>query len=166
MPNVSSFRAIAGPQPIVLILGSMPSVRSLERNQYYGHVRNHFWPMLAALLGEALPEEYEARLQMLKRHRIALWDVAMSCTREGSRDNSIKNVRPNDVPAFLRMHPSINTVVFNGRTAQNLYNRFFDRMEQINYISFPSTSPIPTAHCRNLNEKLNAWEGLIPYLPD
>ena len=90
----------------------------------------------------------------------------MSCTREGSRDNSIKNVRPNDIPAFLRMHPSIGTVVFNGRTAQNLYDRFFDRMEQINYLSFPSTSPIPTAHCRNLYEKIKAWKGLMPYLPD
>lgn len=164
MQEISSFEAIAGERPAVLILGSVPSVRSLELRRYYGHERNHFWPVLAALLGETLPGSYDLRLLMLTKHRIALWDVARSCTRSGSRDGSIKDVRPNDIPAFLQAHPSIGTVVFNGRTAENIYDRFFEREAHIVYLPLPSTSPIPTAKCRNLQEKLSAWMALAPRL--
>lgn len=44
----------------LLILGSMPSVQSLERAQYYGNPRNHFWPMLAMILGEECPRSIAA----------------------------------------------------------------------------------------------------------
>jgi TDG/mug DNA glycosylase family protein len=165
MQYISSFGPVAGPLPAILILGTMPSTRSLERKRYYGHERNHFWPVMAALLDETLPGRYEARLVMLKRHGVALWDVAGSCTRSGSRDGSIKNVRPNDIPAFLNAHPTIHTVVFNGQTARKLYDRFFERIKNVVYLTLPSTSPIPTRQCRNLEEKIKAWESLALYLP-
>ena len=34
----------------VLILGTMPSPKSRETGFYYGHPRNRFWPVLAAVL--------------------------------------------------------------------------------------------------------------------
>ncbi len=59
----------------ILILGSMPGVRSLEEQQYYAHPQNRFWPLMARLLGEReAPAAYEDRLRMLLRRHIALWD--------------------------------------------------------------------------------------------
>ena len=40
----------------MLILGSMPSVESLHQSFYYAHPRNAFWPMMAEILGEAVPD--------------------------------------------------------------------------------------------------------------
>ncbi len=40
----------------VLLLGSLPSPKSREAHFFYGHPRNRFWPVLAAVLGEETPE--------------------------------------------------------------------------------------------------------------
>lgn len=166
MQKIFSFDPILGNRPALLILGSMPSARSLELREYYGHPRNHFWPVICALLDARLPSDYRNRTKLLKKRRIALWDIAQSCSRPGSLDSDMRAVRPNDIPALLRAHPDIRAVAFNGQTARKLYDRFFERFEHINYIALPSTSPIPTAACRNLDEKLAAWRALTPFLPE
>lgn len=43
----------------VLLLGSLPSPASREAHFFYGHPRNRFWPVLAAVLGEKTPETIE-----------------------------------------------------------------------------------------------------------
>ena len=80
---------IAGKSSRLLILGSLPGDESIRRQQYYAHPRNHFWPIMAGLLGEELPEDYEKKKAMLLRHGIALWDVLFSAEREGSLDTNI-----------------------------------------------------------------------------
>ena len=51
----------------VLILGSIPSPKSREQGFYYGHPRNRFWPVLAALFGEEAPETVDERRSFLIR---------------------------------------------------------------------------------------------------
>ena len=69
----------------LLILGSMPGIRSLQMQQYYGHPQNRFWPLVTMLLGYAeVPLDYADKKQMLLDNRIALWDVLGYCEREGS----------------------------------------------------------------------------------
>jgi len=43
---------IGSTQSRVLILGSFPSAISLEKGQYYGNGKNHFWDIMGLLLGE------------------------------------------------------------------------------------------------------------------
>ncbi len=46
---IRGFDPIVGPGARVLVLGTIPSARSLELGQYYGHSRNAFWPIMQAL---------------------------------------------------------------------------------------------------------------------
>ena len=57
----SGFPPIAAPDARVLILGTMPSEASLQKQQYYGYGRNACWPILYALWDEPFEEDYEKR---------------------------------------------------------------------------------------------------------
>ena len=73
----------------VLLLGSLPSPKSREAHFFYGHPRNRFWPVLAAVLGEPAPETIEEKQAMCHRHHIALWDTVAKCDIAGASDTSI-----------------------------------------------------------------------------
>ena len=85
----------------VLVLGSMPSEKSIAAGFYYANPRNAFWPILAALYGEADEGTPEGRIARLGAHGVALWDSAASCFRRGSLDSAIRAAEINDIPAFL-----------------------------------------------------------------
>lgn len=57
--RLNSFPPIIPKEPKVLILGSMPGKISLEKGEYYGNARNHFWPILFKLFKVEPIEEYE-----------------------------------------------------------------------------------------------------------
>ena len=48
---IYSFDPIVDDKSRVLILGTMPGVESLRKQEYYGHPRNAFWPIIAAVCG-------------------------------------------------------------------------------------------------------------------
>lgn len=147
----------------VLILGSMPSVRSLQRSMYYGNPRNYFWPMVYALFSLEMEEDYAARKNFLLSHHIALWDVCRSCIRQGSLDQQIQDPLPNDIPGLVAAYPSIRHILFNGAAAQKIYRRFFSPLQGISYDALPSTSPIPRKHIRCLSDILSHWK-ILPSL--
>ena len=136
-----SFAPIESKEVRILILGSMPGDASIAAGQYYAHPRNRFWPLMATLLGCALPEDYENRCRMLQEHGIALWDVAGSAVRPGSMDSAMREERPNDIAGLMARHPELRTVVFNGRKSEQLFDRFFQRFPDVRYLPMPSTSP-------------------------
>ena len=82
-----SFPPIIGANARLLILGTLPGEESLRLRQYYGHPRNHFWPLIAAIFDKSLPAAYAERERLLKRNRSALWDVLESAERVGSLDS-------------------------------------------------------------------------------
>ena len=85
----------------ILILGSLPSVKSREQMFFYGHPQNRFWKVISRVLGEKLPVTIDEKKAMLHAHHIALWDAIYSCDIIGSSDSSIKNVTPTDLSKIV-----------------------------------------------------------------
>lgn len=162
----------------ILVLGSFPSVLSRENAFYYGNPQNRFWRVMAACLGEPVPqnegglsddgrpltleESIAAKKQMLLEHGIALWDVIASCDIKGSSDASIKNVVPAQVERVLE-EAHIGAVICNGSTAGRLYKRYLQWQVGLAAHVLPSTSP---ANAAWQLERLTArWqEELLPLL--
>ena len=60
-----SFDPIFAPEAKVMIVGSMPSVKSLADAQYYAHPRNAFWPILFDIFGEMPHNEYVQKKELI-----------------------------------------------------------------------------------------------------
>ena len=135
---LKGFLPIIGENPTILILGSMPSVKSLEEQEYYAHPTNRFWRILGELYSFEFTS-YNDKINFLKMHQIALWDVIASCEREGSLDSQIKHVCPNDIIEILRNNPTIHTIYCNGRKAYELLSKHFPELKSITK-ALPSTS--------------------------
>ena len=146
----------------VLILGSFPGVASLAARQYYAHPRNHFWPILGAILREPLPElPYAARLSRLRARGVGLWDIIVACQREGSSDGAIRDPSRGDPARIRRAAPAIALVCFNGNTAASAAPAWSEAGYET--LVLPSTSP---AYTRPFSEKLAAWRALARALPE
>lgn len=126
--------------PVVLILGSMPSVKSKELGFYYMHPQNRFWKTLARVYNETTPINIQERKDFLTRHKIALWDVIESCVITGSSDSSIANVKPNNINKILK-DSNVKQIFTTGKKAYNLYNKYCLSKTKKEAISLPSTSP-------------------------
>lgn len=160
METLHGFPPIADEHSRILILGSMPSVESLRRGQYYGNPQNTFWRLMVELLGEPFSEDYSERTALLLRHGVALWDVLESCERPGSLDSNIKRPEVNDFPAFFAAYPHISRVYLNGGTAYALFKKHvgFD-YPGIVFARLGSTSP---AHAVPFEERLSDWRRILP----
>ena len=144
----------------VLILGSFPGEASLAAKQYYAHPRNHFWPLVAALIGAPLPSlPYRERLAILRAHGVGLWDTIVACERRGSLDGAIRNAERADVAHVRRAAPALALVCFNGRTAA----RALPIWREAGYatLALPSSSP---AYTKPIAEKLAAWRAIGEFL--
>lgn len=128
----------------VLVLGTMPSPASREEGFFYGHPRNRFWPVLASLFDEPVPETNEQRTDLLLRHHIALWDVLASCDINGASDASIVNEQPNDLEPLLKAAP-IERIFCTGATAERLYRKHLEGALNMTATRLPSTSPANAA---------------------
>lgn len=161
----TGFPYVARPDARVLILGSMPSIASLEATQYYAHPRNAFWPIMGELLGFDAALSYEQRLEQFREHGIALWDVVHRCRRPGSLDSSIEtdSVEANDFTGFFAAHPQIKAIFFNGGTAETLFKRMVlpllsEPLLGLPMQRLPSTSPAHAA--RSFDQKLTVWQAV------
>ena len=123
----------------ILILGSIPSVKSREYGFYYMHPQNRFWKIMSDLFDEEFPETLPDKKNFLKRHYIALWDVLESCEIKGSSDSSIKNPRVNDIKGLI-LDTDVKAIFVTGKKALELYNKYCYKDICIPAIYLPSTS--------------------------
>ena len=155
---VHSFEPVYDKDSEILILGTLPSVKSRENNFYYGHKQNRFWKVLATLLKEPVPETIEEKKAMLLAHRVALWDVIQSCDIKGSSDSSIKNVQPTDIGMILAK-TNVTQIYANGNKAGRLYKRYQFPVTGIEATVLPSTSPANAAW--SLARLCEAWKTIL-----
>lgn len=167
--RAEGFSPIESPKSKVLLLGSMPSLESLKQHMYYGHPRNHFWPIMYRLFSEPLPPSYGERQDFLRKKGIAVWDVYAACKRKGSLDQAIREEEYNDLHGFWSRHPRLQVIFFNGRKAQQGFLRYQRNLKRgACFLGdthlLPSSSPIPTKTCRNMEDKIDRWSKILDYL--
>ena len=164
--QVESFPPQVAPGCVLLILGTVPSVRSLELRQSYGHKHNLFWPFMGELFDAGPELAYAERIARLQRHGVGIWDVLERCERRGSLDSAIvrDSEVANDIPALLATHPGIRAIALNGGKALQSFRRHIvPRLDavlraRITQLDLPSTSPANASIPRAM--KFERWRQL------
>lgn len=159
--RIHGFPPLLPEHPGLLILGSMPSVRSLAEQQYYGHPRNRFWSIMGVLFGAGPEHPYACRCERLTSAGIAVWDVLASCHRRGSLDADIRGdtLWVNPIDDLIRQYPDIRRIVFNGQVAARTFDRHLRarRADWPEVMVLPSTSPANASW--RLPRLLQAWSA-------
>jgi hypoxanthine-DNA glycosylase len=162
MPSTDSLIAppLQGLAPVIdehtklVVLGSFPSVASLQAGQYYAHPRNHFWPVLSALWNVDLrTRPYDERLKEVLKRGLGIWDVYAFCRREGSLDSAIEDAEFNDLAGLKRRAPLLRAIAHNGGESARAMR--FTRSLGVDVIRLPSTSPANASW--SFERKLAAW---------
>ena len=136
--RIRCFEPIVFNDSRVLLIGTLPGGKSLETGFYYADKSNYFWKFLSYYAGTPFPETKQQKIELLKMTKVAVWDVyAVGYRSESSKDKDIKDGTPNDIPKFLKEHPSIVKVGASGKCAYQTVKREFPLLE---VICLPSTS--------------------------
>lgn len=157
------FEPLYNSQSKILILGSLPSVKSREQGFFYGHPQNRYWKLMAALLKEAVPKTIEEKKALILNHNIAMWDAIYSCDIILSDDSSIKNAVPTDLMGIITSS-GITHIFCNGKAAAAYYHKYQEKILGIKAVTLPSTSPANAAW--NFERLLEAWKVILPPLYD
>jgi hypoxanthine-DNA glycosylase len=154
-----SFLPVVDRQVRLLVLGSLPGERSLKERRYYAHPQNHFWALMAQVIGHDLPAlPYEARLAALLDAHVGLWDVVASARRAGSADAAMQDIEPHDIAALAGTLPDLRAIAFNGGTAlRHGLRQLGAAAERYAIVALPSSSPL---HTVGLAAKVPAWLAL------
>lgn len=128
----------------VLLLGSIPSPKSREIGFFYGHPQNRFWRVLAAVLGEEVPQTIDEKRAICLKHHVALWDTIARCDIAGASDTSIRNAEPNDIGKLVR-ESEITRIFATGGKSAELYRKLIEPQLHIPITQLPSTSPANAA---------------------
>ena len=162
MQKISSFPPIINYESKILILGSIPGMKSLEMKQYYAHPQNKFWKIICELFHEELTTDYAERIKILEKYHVALWDVIDNCEREGSLDSGIRNEEANKIGELLHNYPNIKAIFCNGQKSYKNLLKILPIDFHLPIIVLPSTSP---AHASlRYEEKLKSWKMVLNYL--
>jgi TDG/mug DNA glycosylase family protein len=167
--QVASFPPQVGEHCRVLVLGTVPSRRSLELRQSYGHRQNLFWPFMGELFDAGPELPYAVRIARLHSRGIGIWDVYEQVERPGSLDASIVRASevPNAIPDLLGRYPTIRAIALNGGKAAEGFRRHIapaiaaQGIEGIDILALPSTSPANASIPRD--EKFRRWQILRSY---
>ena len=158
MQKISSFPPIINENSKILILGSIPGVKSLEMQQYYAHPQNKFWKIICEIFNEEFTTNYQQRIEILEKHHIALWDVIDTCERKGSLDSEIRNEEANKIEELLQNFPNIKAIFCNGQKSYKNLQKILGKDFYLPIFVLPSTSPAYAG--LKYEEKLLSWQEI------
>ena len=141
----------------ILILGSLPSIKSREEMFFYGHPQNRFWKVISAVFSEDFRSAQKKKSLILKNH-LALWDTIFSCNIIGSSDSSIKNVEPTNLLPIIE-NSKVSQIVCNGKTAWSYFNKYQKNLLNMEAVLLPSTSPANAAW--SLERLIDSWQKVL-----
>lgn len=155
------FSVIVDNECEILILGSVPSVQSVEYNFYYMNPTNRFWRLMSELLGEDfINVDSSEKTALLLKHHVALYDSVKECDIVGSSDMKITNVTPADIPAILQ-GTNIRHIFCNGTAALKYLVEAYPNLHKITTL-LPSTS---SANARyQMPQLLSKWSEIKDYI--
>ena len=143
----------------ILILGSIPSIKSRANRFYYAHPTNRFWPILENIFNSKLTTKKE-KIKFLHAKHIALWDVFKSCDIHASSDATIKNYEINNLDKIINYAP-IKAIFCTGKTSYNALIKHYNTNIPIFYL--PSSS---SANAKIKLEKLIQEYSIIKDILD
>lgn len=162
MKKCKSFLPLANVKSEILILGSMPGVKSLTEQQYYAHPQNRFWKLMGIICNcnDLHFFSYEHKLEVLLKNKFALWDVIKTCNRDGSLDSDIQNEKANNITGLLKKHKNIKKICLNGNKAYSAFCKHFpELLEKYDCYKLPSTSPANAKY--KLEDLYSIWLAAI-----
>ena len=136
---IHPFKPVIFKESRVLILGSFPSVKSREVDFYYGNKNNRFFKILEVIFDEKIGESKEAKIDFLRRHKIALFDVVKSCEIVGSSDSSLSVKEVNDIGKLIE-NTDVEKILLNGKKAFEIFQKYI-KIDKVKYFYIPSSSP-------------------------
>ena len=139
-------------------MGTLPSIKSLELQQYYGNPQNSFWKILFKNFNKDYSSNYYDKTLLAIDNNIAIWDVCHSANRKGSMDSEIKDEIPNEIDKLITANSTIRKIAFNGQNAAKLYHKYFPKFEKVEYFTLLSTSPANARY--NFEDKLKNWNQI------
>ena len=145
----------------ILILGTRPGEKSLEKGNYYAKKGNRFWKIMEDIYPELESKEYDEKINFLRANKIGLWDVLRYHEGRGSLDKNIKNEQPNDFKNLFNHHKNIKKVLFNGLKDPK---KFFNKHKcycpnNIKPKPLPSTSGMNTKY--SIQDLIKDWKEAI-----
>ncbi len=158
LPVLTGLPPVIGPHTRLIVLGSFPGVASLVAQQYYGHPRNQFWPILSALWGvDLVGLPYAQRLEVVTARGLGIWDVYASCRRPGSLDADIREPVLNDLPGLRLRAPPLQALAHNGGESARAMRVTAGLGLPLHRL--PSTSPANASW--RFDRKLAAWREVF-----
>lgn len=157
-----SFAPVINKNSQILILGSLPSDKSIALNEYYGNKTNQFWNTISLIFENKKIEfkNYNEKIDFLNKHHIALWDTYCSATRKGSLDSDIKNGEFNNIKKLLNEYPNIKRILVNGRKSEIAFQKYIKTENlDLNYSYVPSSSSANTNF--SFLEKVEYWKEVM-----
>ena len=165
--DIECFEPIIDRDCEILILGSIPGVKSRENNFYYSNPTNRFWKILTVIYKDDFANaKNNEKIKLLLKNHIALFDVYASCEMKkenSSLDSNIINQKFNDIESVI-METKISRIFITSKRAYEDFikkfgKRFLDL--KIDIINLPSPSSANRRKYKTDEDMIKVWKEII-----